>query len=170
MGGGAVLRGGGWTPINWLKNIDPITLRRANNRKSFNRGKTLNAQGNHWEFLLAFFFTTKQGHCSRLSKEENPAGKIKKEWLITVLGIHGIVARIRISGSGYCYFRQWPSKWQLKIIFMPSFFVYYFLKLHLHNFSKIKSHKEVKKQEEWRFFLKFLLYQGRIRIRIPNTD
>ncbi len=31
-----------------------------------------------------------------------------------------------------------------------SFFVYYFLKLHLHNFSQMKSLKE---QEVWRFFL-----------------
>jgi hypothetical protein len=27
-----------------------------------------------------------------------------------------------------------------------SFFAYYFLQVHLHNFSKIKSHKEVKKE------------------------
>ncbi len=29
--------------------------------------------------------------------------------------------------------------------------------LHLHNFSKVKSHKEVTKQQESRFFLLFLL-------------
>ncbi len=37
------------------------------------------------------------------------------------------------------------------------FFIYYFLKIHLHHFSKIKSHKEVTKQEESIFFLLFLL-------------
>jgi hypothetical protein len=31
-------------------------------------------------------------------------------------------------------------------LFFVSFFAYYFLKLHLHHFSKIKSHKEVTKQ------------------------
>jgi hypothetical protein len=46
------------------------------------------------------------------------------------------------SGSGSCYFHQWPSRWQLTVIF----FAYYFLKLHLHHFSKIKRHKEVTKQ------------------------
>ncbi len=72
-----------------------------------------------------------------------------------VLGIRDMLVRIRIlcgsipltKGSGSCYFRQWPSRWQLKIIFSLNFFVYYFLKLHLHHFSRKKSHKEVTKQE-----------------------
>ncbi len=38
--------------------------------------------------------------------------------------------------------------------------------IHLHNFSKIKSHKEVTKQLKSRFFLLFLLDDRRIRIRI----
>jgi hypothetical protein len=33
-----------------------------------------------------------------------------------------------------------------KLIFFQSFFAYYFLKVHLHNFSKMKNHKEVTKQ------------------------
>ncbi len=54
-----------------------------------------------------------------------------------------------------------------KLIFCQSFFVSYrySLKLHLHHFSKIKSHKEVTKQKESRFFLLFLLDDRRIRIR-----
>ncbi len=32
-----------------------------------------------------------------------------------------------------------------KLIFKESFSAYYFLKVHLHNFSKIKSQKEVEK-------------------------
>ncbi len=40
------------------------------------------------------------------------------------------------SGSGSCCFRQWPLRWQAKKTF------FYFLKLHLHHFSKIKSQKE----------------------------
>jgi hypothetical protein len=42
------------------------------------------------------------------------------------------------SGYGSCYFRQRPSRRPKK-----SFFAYYFLKVHLYHFSKIKSHKEV---------------------------
>jgi hypothetical protein len=54
---------------------------------------------------------------------------------------------------------------QLQLFFFISFFVYYFLKLHLHNFSKIKSQKEVTKQDS-RFFLLFLHDDRRIRIWI----
>ncbi len=32
--------------------------------------------------------------------------------------------------------------------FLKSFLAYYFLKVHLYNFSKMKSHKEVTKQQE----------------------
>ena len=57
------------------------------------------------------------------------------------------------SGSGSCYFCD----------FCPDFFFgSYFLKLHLHNFSKIRSRQEVKKQKESRFFL--ICFDGR-RIR-----
>ncbi len=56
------------------------------------------------------------------------------------------------SGSGFCYFRHWPSKCQQKINLKKSFSAYYFLKLHVHYFSKIKSQKDVTKQEESRFF------------------
>ena len=45
-------------------------------------------------------------------------------------------------------------------------FCFYYLKLHLHNFLKIKSHKEVTKQQESRFFVLFLLDDRRIRIGI----
>ncbi len=40
-------------------------------------------------------------------------------------------------GSGSCSFRQGPSKCQKNNIFI-SFFAFYFLKVHLHNSSKIK--------------------------------
>jgi hypothetical protein len=42
------------------------------------------------------------------------------------------------------------------------FSAYYFLKVHLHHFSKVKSHKEVIRQ----VFLLFLLGNKRIKIRI----
>ncbi len=44
------------------------------------------------------------------------------------------------SGSGSCYFRQWPSRWQLKILCFLRSFAFYFSKLHLDHFSTMKSH------------------------------
>ncbi len=44
-----------------------------------------------------------------------------------------------------CYFRHLPSRCQQKTNFYYTIFsAYYFLKLHLHYFSKIKSQKELK--------------------------
>ncbi len=51
---------------------------------------------------------------------------------------------------------------EAKICFL-SFLAYYFLKLHLHNFSYIKSHKEVPKQSK--AFLIILLDDRRVRLR-----
>ncbi len=51
------------------------------------------------------------------------------------------------SGSGSCYFRLWPS----------SFFAFYFLRLHLHHFSKIKSHKGSHKTKNQGFSYYFCL-------------
>ncbi len=46
-------------------------------------------------------------------------------------------------GSGSFYFCHWPSRCQQKTNFLTQFFsAYDFLKLHLHNFSKIKIQKE----------------------------
>ncbi len=75
--------------------------------------------------------------------------RIQSFW--TVLWTRDILVRIRIrvfmpltNGSGSCYFCHWPSRRQQKIIFfLQSFSACYFLKVHLHHFSKIKSHKEV---------------------------
>ncbi len=75
-------------------------------------------------------------------------------WILKpVFRIHDILGWIRIRilgsmlltngfGSGSCYFRLWPSRWQQKLIFNTIFSAYYFLKVHLHHFSKIKSKKE----------------------------
>ncbi len=52
----------------------------------------------------------------------------------------------------------------LKLLFFLRFFAYYFLKLHLHHYSKLKSYKEVTEQWELRFFLLFMLNYRRIRI------
>jgi hypothetical protein len=84
---------------------------------------------------------------------------------VSVLRIHDILVRIRIrgsvllttgsgfgprsdSGSGSIFVSDLGK--------MAIFLGYYFLKLYLHHFSKIKSHKEVTKQCESRVFLLFL--------------
>ncbi len=95
---------------------------------------------------------------------------VRDPWHFLVrIRIRGPVPQTNGSGPGSCSFRQWPSRHQQKVIF-SCFFTYYFLKMHLHHSSKIKSHKEVTKQWKWRFFLVFLLNKGRIRIRIRTSD
>ncbi len=110
--------------------------------------------------------------------------------------IRGYMPLTNGSGSGSYFFRHWPSRRQQKTYLIKSFSAYYFLKIHLHRFSKIKSQKEVTKQKELRFFLLFFLIEGlgsgagsipmtngsgagsrgpkniriRIRIRICNTS
>ncbi len=71
--------------------------------------------------------------------------------------------------SGSCYFRHWPSRSQQKTK-IKSFSACYFLKVHLHNFLKIKSQKEVTKRYESRFFLLSLLTDRRNRIRIQKAQ
>ncbi len=81
-----------------------------------------------------------------------------------VFRIHNILVWIRIrgsmpltNGSGSCYFRHWPSRCQQKTNFLKSFFAYYFLKVHLHHFSKIKSPKEVTNSRNQGFTYYFCL-------------
>jgi hypothetical protein len=75
----------------------------------------------------------------------------------TVFRIHDILVWIQIRGSmprtngsgcgsGSCFFRHGPSRRQLKTNLNKSFTAYYFFKVLLHHFSKIKSPKEVTKQ------------------------
>ncbi len=46
-------------------------------------------------------------------------------------------------------------------LFLAKFLCFYFLKVHLHHSSKIKSHKEVTNHKESRFFFVFsLLMEG----------
>jgi hypothetical protein len=77
------------------------------------------------------------------------------------------------SGFGSCSFRQWPSGFKTPTQkFFSMFSTYYFLKVHyctvlVHHPSKVKSQKEVIKQG--RFFLLFLLDDGRIRIWIRTN-
>ncbi len=124
------------------------------------------------DYFLAFakFAVNKNGHLP-----------CKFKHLLAVLRIHEILVTIRIrirgsipltnesgfgSGSGgrILLFSSLTFKMSTKYYF------YYFLKVHLHDFSKIKSHKEVTKQKESRFFLLFLLDDRRIRSRIRIAE
>jgi hypothetical protein len=79
--------------------------------------------------------------------EMKPIRPDPQHWFNPVLWIHEIFVRIRIricgfipltNGSGSCYFCQWSSRRQI--------FAYYFLKVHLHHFSNIKSQQKITKQ------------------------
>ena len=74
-------------------------------------------------------------------------------------------------GSGSCNFCHWP--WQQKI-FYTICFACYFLKVHLHYFSKTKSQKESQNSRIQGFFILFLPDDRRIqiqsRIRIHISD
>jgi len=74
---------------------------------------------------------------------------LQNRFLSAVLRIHDILGWIWIRGSmpltnGSGYFRHWPSICQQKNNFLTVFSAYYFLKLHLHHFSKIKSQRVTK--------------------------
>ncbi len=115
--------------------------------------------------------------------EETPAeggdgGGGSQVQVSSVLRIRDILVWIRIRnwirgsmpltyGSGSCYFRHWPSRCQQKTNLKKRFSAYYFLKVHLLNFSKIISQKEV--TQESKFFLLFLLGDRRIRIRFQES-
>ncbi len=67
-------------------------------------------------------------------------------WIRIRIWIRGSMPLIIGSKSGSCYFCHWTSRCQQKTNFLNKFSPYYFLKIHLHHFSKIKSQKEVTKQ------------------------
>jgi hypothetical protein len=57
------------------------------------------------------------------------------------------------------FFITVPLK-KMRLQSFKKFSGYYFWKVHLHHFSKIKSQKEVTKQQESRVFFLFLLDAG----------
>ncbi len=67
---------------------------------------------------------------------------------------------------------QLPSRWTQKIILSPSFLGSYLLKLPLHHFSKIKSHKEVSQNSQNRGFSYFfcLMIEGSESGSVPHTN
>jgi hypothetical protein len=96
-------------------------------------------------WFLANFLCTKYTKC------------INIHYFLAVLRIHAIVdpdPDSRIHASGYwiriririLLFLSLTFKTSAKKFFLRSFSAYYFLKVHLHNFLKIKSIKKVTKQ------------------------
>ncbi len=71
-------------------------------------------------------------------------------WHLVWIRIRGSMPMTNGSGAG-CgswsfYFNQWPSRCQQKTNLKKSFSAFYFLKILIHYFSKVKSQKEVTKQ------------------------
>ncbi len=74
-------------------------------------------------------------------------------------------------GSGSCYFGHWPSKCQQKTNFNTIFSAYFFLKVHLHHFSKIKSRKESQNRRNQGFSYYFwMMREGSGFGSIPLTS
>ncbi len=71
--------------------------------------------------------------------------------------------------SGSCYFRHWPSRCQQKLILFKIFSAYYFLKVHFHHFSKIKSQKELQNSRNQGFSYYFwMMIEGSGSIPLTN--
>ncbi len=60
-------------------------------------------------------------------------------------------------GSGSFYFRHWSSRDHQKTNFFITFSAYYFLKVHLHHFSKMKSPKKSQNSRNQGFSYYFCL-------------
>ncbi len=101
--------------------------------------------------------------------------------LRAVLRIYDIL-RWSWSGSGFAdpclWLMDWPSRCQQKTNLKKKFFCLFFLKVHLHHFSKTKIQKEVTRDTGVgiKVFLPFFAWSGagsrrpkNIRIRIRNT-
>jgi hypothetical protein len=123
-------------------------------------------RGNEWyRSICLLFLSPPADFCKTFFKGPWPF-KLPKNFehlnnfscILAVLRIHDILVWIRIRGSmpltngsgcgsGSFYFHHWPSRYQQKNNLVRKFFsAYYFLKVLLHNFSKVKSQKEVTKQ------------------------
>ncbi len=72
-------------------------------------------------------------------------------------------------GSGSCYFCHWPSRCLQKTNSFLIFSAYYFLKVHLHYFSKIKSQKESQNSRNQGFSYYFcMMIEGSGSIPLTN--
>ncbi len=114
---------------------------------------------NCWHFCPRVNMTAKICKNSSEKKTSNYLFLTRRRILnLAAFRIHDISVWIRIrirgsmplaNGSGSCYFRHWPSRCQKKQL-KNSFSAYYFLKVHVHHFSKISRF----------FFLFCLLIEG----------
>ncbi len=84
---------------------------------------------------------------------------------------------IRIRGSmpltnGSCYFCHWPSRYQQQQNFVIKIsYAYRFLKVHFHNFSKIKSLKESQNRRNQDFSYYFcMMIEGSGSIPLTNES
>jgi hypothetical protein len=93
-----------------------------------------------------------------------------------VLQIHDILVWIRIRGSmpltnesGSCPFCHFDSQDANKKLIFLKLLITFWMYIYSHDFSKIKSQKEVKKQKESRLFLLLLLDERRIRYLVVTN-
>ncbi len=64
------------------------------------------------------------------------------------------------SGSESCYFLIDLEDDNKKLFFLSFYATYYFLKVYLHHFSKIESHKEIKNSRNREFSYYFCMMMG----------
>ncbi len=115
---------------------------------------------------------TSQGHVVHFSsnpKVSKPMFRIHDilVWIRIRIWIRGSMSLTNGCWSGSCYFRHWPSRWQLKIIFIPiNFRDYNFI-----IFQKyVKSHKEVTNSRNQGFSYYFcLIVEGSGSGSVPRT-
>jgi len=137
-------------PLSWkgsiyCKSLNPV-LQKSQPARPLGSSENNPALPHHWLRRVA---NSLQAYRHRQVK------KLVKFW--PVLRIRDILVRIRTS-----------DKWiRLRILLFSSVTFKMATKnnLHLHHFSKIKSHKGVTEQQQSRFFLLFLLNDIRIRSR-----
>ncbi len=105
-----------------------------------------------------------------------PENSLQKE-KTSVFRIHDILLWIRIrgsmsltKGSGFWYFRHWPSRRQQKTNKKTKISAYYFSKVHLHLFSKIKVQKKPQNSRNQDFLTIFAWWYDTRRIRIHTSD
>jgi hypothetical protein len=90
-----------------------------------------NKQGFQWNDRKNIFFLLNYGTYLEV---------LRIRFILVRIRICGSVPRSRTNGSGSCYFREWPSRWQ------QQFFGLLIFEVTFTSFLKIKSYKEVTRQ------------------------
>ncbi len=88
---------------------------------------------------------------------------------------NGSVPLTNGSGSGSCYFRQWPSRWQQKIIFLHKDFCLFLFETTFTSFFNVKVIKKSQNSRNQGFSYYFCLMiegpgSGSVWIRIKETQ